>query len=67
MFDLRGNARDVKHMCRRKAFVLFHHPEIKTLQVTAQRTEHKNLFLGLEVMLLFIKVWLDLGKKKVNV
>lgn len=65
MFDLRGNARDVKHVCRGKAHVLFHHPEIKPLQVTAQRTD-KNLFLDLEVMLLFVKVRLDL-EKKVNV
>lgn len=64
MFDLRYNTIDVKHVCKGKAHVLFNHPEIKPLQVTARGTVKKNLFLDLEVMPLFVKVQLVLKKSK---
>lgn len=64
MFDLRYNTIDVKHVRRGKTHVLFNHSEIKPLQVTARRTAEKNLFLDLEVMLLFVKVQLVLKKSK---
>lgn len=66
VFDLRYNSIDVKHVHRGKAHVLFNHPEIKPLQMTAHRTAEKNLFLDfldLEVMPLCSKVQLVLKKK----